>query len=187
MGMTRLPRRLRQDGKLTLLAASPALAGCRPADLIALAAAADVVPCDKGDLLAFQDDPRRRWWFVLEGSLEILWDSSWPSRIETGQAFGATEADRIDHRPSPDRATIVATEPSLVLVATRGSLLALIDEHPRLAETIRRSSADLVSQEFEQLLQRTGDDRPVTADHDRPLDEGRVGGQVELGTRRRVR
>jgi CRP-like cAMP-binding protein len=178
MGMVKLPRRLRQDAKLQLLADNPALAGCRPADLLALAAAADVVGCDRGDVLSFRDNPGRRWWLVLEGALEVLWDSSWPTSIEVGQAFGAAPGDRRDHLAFlADRATIVAAEPSVVLVASRGSLLALADQSPRLAEAITRASTDLVGQEFEELLRRTGDDRPITVDHDGPLDEDRVGGE----------
>ncbi|HWW53774.1 MAG TPA: cyclic nucleotide-binding domain-containing protein [Acidimicrobiales bacterium] len=204
--MVKLPRRLRRDTKLQLLAATPAFGECRPADLVALAAAADIVACDEGDLLAFQDDPRRRWWFVLEGRLEILWNWSWPSRLESGQAFGADRADRsdppghADHLPDRrDRATIVASVPSVVLVAPRTRLLGLIDEHPRLADAMQRASADLVGQEFEELLRRTGDDRPVTADHDGPLDKDGIGrqsvehlvttrsGQTELGEERLTR
>ena len=177
MGMVKLPRRLRRDAKLMLLAASPALAPCHSADLVALAAAADLVQCDEGDLLAVQSSPHRYWWLVLEGRLEILWNSSWASSIEAGQAFG-TDVDDADHAERlSDQATIVATEPSVVLVASRASLLGLIVDRPRLAEVIGRASADLFGQEFEELLRRAGDDRPVTADHDRSFDERGMSGQ----------
>jgi hypothetical protein len=170
--MVKLPRRMRRDTKLSLLAASPALAGCRPADLVEVAANADLVAYEEGDLLAFQEDPRRRWWLVLDGSVDLLWNCSWPSHLDAGQAFGLDAP-----AASPERLTVVAAAPGHLLVAGRGALLALVDRRPRVAAAVRRASVDLVGEEFEELLRRASDDRAIPADHDRTLDQHRVGGE----------
>jgi hypothetical protein len=165
--MTKLPHHLRRDAKILLLATTPALADCRAVDLVALASAAELVQCDKHDLVAFQSDPRLWWWLVIDGELEVLRDSSPPTRITAGQGLG------LDDTPRASAVTIVALKPTTVLVASRRTLIGTIDEHPRLAEAVRRASVGLV-EELEDLFRRPSYDRTVAPDHDRTLDQDRV-------------
>ena len=117
-------------------------------------------------------------WTTLDQGLRFLTDRGVSCNVASFVGAATLRIHEIDHadRP-PDQATIVAVEPTVVLVAPRSSLLGLIVDRPRLAEVISRASADLFGQEFEELLRRAGDDRPVTTDHDRSFDEHGVGGQ----------
>jgi hypothetical protein len=146
---------------------TPALGGCRVADLVHLAAAAELVQCATHDLVAFRSDPRRWWWLVIDGELEVLSDWAPPRRIGAGQALG------LDETPGASVVTLVAIKPTTVLVASRSSLIGLIDESPRVADAVRRASVGNV-EELEDLFRRPSYDRTIAPDRDRTLDQDRV-------------
>jgi hypothetical protein len=166
--MPKLPRHLRQDAKLLELAAMPALAECQVGDLVALASAAELVRCARHDLVAFQAEPRRWWWLVVDGELEVLRDWTPPVRLVAGHAVG------LDDSPHASAVTVVATKPASVLVASRATITAVMAEHPRLADVVRRASFGSVEQ-LEDLFRRPSHDGAMAPDHDRALDQHRVG------------
>jgi hypothetical protein len=118
------------DGKLQLVSGLESLAGCGRADLVALAAAADLVEIPEGTVLAEGRDLAHWWWMPIEGWLLLSGQGKQAVTIPAGWSWMAPA------RQVPIGARLTALRGGRMLTAAVPSILGALDEHPRLAEAI---------------------------------------------------
>ncbi|MHB8467953.1 MAG: hypothetical protein ACYDD7_24305, partial [Acidimicrobiales bacterium] len=79
----------RRDGKIALLAQLDSLADCRDADLLALAAAADMVDLPSGTVLGEGSELAHFWWMPIDGWLLVSGDDNQSITVPTGWSWAA--------------------------------------------------------------------------------------------------
>ena len=115
------------------LRASPIAAGLDPDQVLALAGVLNLRSWQRGDVLAQEGSVDDRMLVIVDGSISVVKhratvDESLLVTLRAGDL--AHELGFLDG--TPRNASLVAAEPTRVLVLTRRSLESLIDSHPRI-------------------------------------------------------
>ena len=131
-----LEKTMRQPPDLAVLealSASPIAAGLNTEQAEILAGLVDLRPWQRGDVLAQEGSVDDRMLVIVDGSLGVVKhrgtvDESLLATLRAGDL--AHELGFLDG--TPRSASLVAAEPTKVLVLTRPSLESLIDSQPRI-------------------------------------------------------
>jgi hypothetical protein len=120
-----------RDGKLDLLAGVESLATCGRRELVALAAAADLVEVPEGTVLGVGAALGQYWWMPVDGWLLVSGSGKQAITIPTGWSWTGPS------RPIAADTRLTALRGGRVLTATSAALFGALDEHPRLAAAVR--------------------------------------------------
>ena len=120
-----------RDGKVAMLAGIESLAACGPRDLLALAAAADLVEVPAGTVLGHGSALAHSWWMPVDGWLLVSGHGNQAITVPSGWSWAAPT------RNMPPETRISALRGGKVLTTTTPRLLGTLDDFPRLATAIR--------------------------------------------------
>jgi hypothetical protein len=120
-----------RDGKLELLAGVESLATCGSRDLVALAAAADLIDVPEGTVLGAGASLGQYWWMPVDGWLLVSGSGKQAITIPTGWSWAGPS------RPIPADTQLTALRGGRVLTATTGALFGALEARPRLAAAVR--------------------------------------------------
>ncbi len=123
------------DAKVALLGGVESLSGCWHSDLVALAAAADLVDVAPGTVLASGPDLGRHWWMPIEGWLLVAGEAAPALTVPAGWSWTGRWDGRAGSQTTAGRLT--ALRAAKALVATIPRLLGTLDDQPHLAEVVR--------------------------------------------------
>ncbi|MFZ4519559.1 MAG: cyclic nucleotide-binding domain-containing protein [Microthrixaceae bacterium] len=117
---------------LEQLAAVPLLSGCSRADLRQIERASDQVDVEAGRVLCTEGELGREAFVLLSGAAEVRRRGEVVAQLGPGDWVG--ELALLDG--GPRTATVTTTEPSNLLVLTRGAFNGVLDEVPTLAHKL---------------------------------------------------
>ncbi|GIU84681.1 MAG: hypothetical protein KatS3mg008_1456 [Acidimicrobiales bacterium] len=117
---------------LQALAAVPLFAGCSNDELELIARLADEVRVGPGEQIVEEGKSGHEAYVVLEGSVSVERNGKQIAALGVGEPFG--ELALLDG--GPRTATVVALEPTLLLVIGRREFLGLLDEVPGLSRRL---------------------------------------------------
>jgi hypothetical protein len=120
----------RGDAKLEMLHSIDSLAGATRADVVALAAVADIVRIDVGAVLEQGWRLGQQWWMPVDGWLLAEGDGTVARTVPAGHSWVAPRL------PSA-RGRLTALRAGSVLVARVPTLASALADHPRLGEIVR--------------------------------------------------
>jgi CRP/FNR family transcriptional regulator, cyclic AMP receptor protein len=130
--ISRYIRHRRDDGKIDALRRVPALAGLSHAELMRLAALAELVEVPAGTRLTSEGEPAREAYLVVTGRLRVTLGDLTVSWLDPGDFAG--DVALLDHQP---RATgISADTHAQVAVLTRAALQRLAHTSPWFADRL---------------------------------------------------
>lgn len=122
------------SGSADYLAGVELFAGSAPEELDRIAALGREVEFESGAVLTDQGRVGQECFVLVEGSCSVYVGTEWVASVGAGSMVG--EMALIDHRPR--RATVITTEPTKALVFDTKAFRTLLDEHPSLADRVRR-------------------------------------------------
>ena len=130
--LSRYIRHRHDDGKIEALRQLPALAGLSHAELVRLAALAELIEVPAGTGLTREGEPAREAYLVVTGRLRATLGELTVSWLEPGDFAG--DVALLDHQP---RATgITADTHAQVAVLTRAALQQLAHTSPWFADRL---------------------------------------------------
>jgi CRP-like cAMP-binding protein len=129
-----------RDEKIALLHELPPFTGARPAELRALAAAADLVSVDAGRVLCRADRRALESYVIVEGMVDIVIGGAVVATLRRGQIVG--ELGVIDGQPRS--ADVVAATDVTVLAIAAPAMRGLIETSHALRTAVLRQLADRV-------------------------------------------
>lgn len=115
-----------------LLASVPLFEPCTRAEIQTIRRLGDVVTAEPGTVLAGEAEVHARFYAVLSGAVSVHRYGRDERPLEPGDTYGALETLRRLRMP----ATLVATEPSDVLVVGPREFAGLVDEVPGVARRL---------------------------------------------------
>lgn len=121
----------RRDGKVALLAGVDSLAECRDRDLVALAAAADMVDVPSGTVLGEGSQLAHYWWMPIDGWLLVSGHGNQAITVPSGWSWASPG------REVPAELKISALRGGRILTTTVPRLLGTLEDFPRLSTAIR--------------------------------------------------
>jgi hypothetical protein len=125
--------RRRPDAKLARIAASAAFATCHGEDMVALGRAADLLATDAGEVLVSGARPGQWWWFVLEGTVDLVTAGRTVTQLTPGDSVGP-EPPGLHALGAVD---LVAHDRAALLVARRREIDGLLADRPELAAAVQ--------------------------------------------------
>ena len=136
-------RGTRQDTKLQALKNVPLFGGMSKRDLTEVARIADELDFSAGKELIRENEPGRQFFILLEGEAVVRRRGRKVNTLGPGDFFG--EIALLSDRPTT--ATVVTTEPALVLIITRASFDRLIRTSPQVQLKVLKALAERVPDE----------------------------------------
>ena len=136
-------RGTRQDKKLQALKNVPLFGGMSKRDLTEVARIADELDFSAGKELIRENEPGRQFFVLLEGEAVVRRRGRKVNTLGPGDFFG--EIALLSERPTT--ATVVTTEPVLVLIITRASFARLIRTSPQVQLKVLKALAERVPDE----------------------------------------
>ena len=136
-------RGTRQDNKLQALKNVPLFGGMSKRDLTEVARIADELDFSAGKELIRENEPGRQFFILLEGEAVVRRRGRKVNTLGPGDFFG--EIALLSERPTT--ATVVTTEPALVLIITRASFDRLIRTSPQVQLKVLKALAERVPDE----------------------------------------
>jgi CRP/FNR family transcriptional regulator, cyclic AMP receptor protein len=136
-------RGTRQDKKLQALKNVPLFGGMSKRDLTEVARIADELDFSAGKELIRENEPGRQFFILLEGEAVVRRRGRKVNTLGPGDFFG--EIALLSDRPTT--ATVVTTEPALVLIITRASFDRLIRTSPPVQLKVLKALAERVPDE----------------------------------------
>lgn len=129
-----------RDVKIELLRQLPPFRGARPAELRALAAAADLVEVEAGRVLCRADRRALESYVVVDGMVDVVIGGATVASLRRGQIVG--ELGIIDG--APRSADVVAATDARVLAIAAPAVRALLDTSPSFRGAVLHQLADRV-------------------------------------------
>ncbi len=129
--------------------------------LLQLLSTSAMFHCNSDKTLIEMGDKCPGMFFVIEGSFRVLDDDIVESELSTGECFG--EATLIAPAKSP--ATLIASEPSRVLIVDRKKFNRLTRRMPRLGNALLRN----LSRHLSERIVSSEAPRPISLDDTGPL------------------
>ena len=124
------------NAKLDLLRSVPLFSGCSDDELLAISAIAEEIDFPEGRrLITEAQDAVSEFFVIVEGEATVTRAGSEVATLGPGDWAG--EIALISD--APRTASVVARTPVVVLVITRGSFLALLRDHPTIAQKVLAS------------------------------------------------
>jgi CRP/FNR family transcriptional regulator, cyclic AMP receptor protein len=136
-------RGTRKDTKLQALKHVPLFGGMSKRDLTEVARIADELDFSAGKELIRENEPGRQFFVLLEGEAVVRRRGRKVNTLGPGDFFG--EIALLSERPTT--ATVVTTEPALVLIITRASFDRLIRTSPQVQLKVLKALAERVPDE----------------------------------------
>ncbi len=124
-----MPRPLRKDAKIELIAKVPLFAGLAKQQLTRVASIADEIDLPEGKVLTRQGERGREFFILLEGEAEVRRNGRKLATRRAGEFFG--EIALISDIPRV--ATVTATTPVRALVIRDREFRALLERTPAIA------------------------------------------------------
>jgi len=124
------------------LAEVPLFAGLSGADLRQVGSLATRVNVPAGAKLAHQGKAGREFLVVLDGTVDVVIDDEVVATCGAGEFFG--EIALLEH--GTRTATVVATTDCVVDVINQAEFATLLADHPGIAEALRRTRAERLSE-----------------------------------------
>lgn len=133
-----MPRRLRKDAKVELIAKVPLFAGLAKQQLTRVASIADEIDLPEGKILTRQGERGREFFILLEGEAEVRRNGRKLATRRAGEFFG--EIALISDIPRV--ATVTATTPVRALVIRDREFRALLERTPAIALDVLTAVAE---------------------------------------------
>ncbi len=133
-----MPRPLRKDAKIELIAKVPLFAGLAKQQLTRVASIADEIDLPEGKILTRQGERGREFFILLEGEAEVRRNGRKLATRRTGEFFG--EIALISDIPRV--ATVTATTPVRALVIRDREFRALLERTPAIALDVLTAVAE---------------------------------------------
>ena len=133
-----MPRALRKDAKIELIAKVPLFAGLGKQQLAQIASIADEIDLPEGKVLTREGERGREFFILLEGEAEVRRNGRKLATRRAGEFFGeiALLSD------VPRVATVTATTPTRALVIRDREFRALIEQTPAIALSVLSALAE---------------------------------------------
>lgn len=128
---------MKPTAKIERLAAVPLFAGCRKADLAAIAEIADEITVDSGRRIITQGKHLRHAYIVVNGAASVTIDDEYVADLKEGEIIG--EITMFD--PAPALETVTATEPTSLIVVEHDRFIDIVRRNPDLAISLLKSLA----------------------------------------------
>jgi len=133
-----VPRPLRKDAKIELIAKVPLFAGLAKQQLTRVASIADEIDLPEGKVLTRQGERGREFFILLEGEAEVRRNGRKLATRRAGEFFG--EIALISDIPRV--ATVTATTPVRALVIRDREFRALLERTPAIALDVLTAVAE---------------------------------------------
>ncbi|MDQ3532912.1 MAG: cyclic nucleotide-binding domain-containing protein [Actinomycetota bacterium] len=133
-----MPRPLRKDAKIELIAKVPLFAGLAKQQLTRVASIADEIDLPEGKILTRQGERGREFFILLEGEAEVRRNGRKLATRRAGEFFG--EIALISDIPRV--ATVTATTPVRALVIRDREFRALLERTPAIALDVLTAVAE---------------------------------------------
>ncbi len=133
-----MPRPLRKDAKIELIAKVPLFAGLAKQQLTRVASIADEIDLPEGKVLTRQGERGREFFILLEGEAEVRRNGRKLATRRAGEFFG--EIALISDIPRV--ATVTATTPVRALVIRDREFRALLERTPAIALDVLTAVAE---------------------------------------------
>jgi len=133
-----VPRPLRKDAKIELIAKVPLFAGLAKQQLTRVASIADEIDLPEGKILTRQGERGREFFILLEGEAEVRRNGRKLATRRAGEFFG--EIALISDIPRV--ATVTATTPVRALVIRDREFRALLERTPAIALDVLTAVAE---------------------------------------------
>ncbi len=133
-----MPRPLRKDAKIELIAKVPLFAGLAKQQLTRVASIADEIDLPEGKVLTRQGERGREFFILLEGEAEVRRSGRKLATRRAGEFFG--EIALISDIPRV--ATVTATTPVRALVIRDREFRALLERTPAIALDVLTAVAE---------------------------------------------
>ena len=154
-------------GALTLhlaglvLLALPLFDGCTGEELATLARHINFAEIGRGERLCSEGEPADTMYFVVSGRLEVLKRTTrGDCRVVARAGRGSTVGEMALFDRSPRSATVIARQPSVVILLTRKGFDLLTARHPGLGLTLMRNILRLLSLNMRLTTSRLADQLP---------------------------
>ena len=133
-----MPRRLRKDAKVELIAKVPLFAGLGKQQLAQVAGIADEIDLPEGKVLTREGERGREFFILLEGEAEVRRNGRKLDTRRAGEFFGeiALVSD------IPRVATVTATTPVRALVIRDREFRGLLERTPEIALKVLSAVAE---------------------------------------------
>jgi len=133
-----VPRRLRKDAKVELIAKVPLFAGLGKQQLAQVAGIADEIDLPEGKVLTREGERGREFFILLEGEAEVRRNGRKLDTRRAGEFFGeiALVSD------IPRVATVTATTPVRALVIRDREFRGLLERTPEIALKVLSAVAE---------------------------------------------
>ncbi len=143
------------------LLALPLFDGCTGEELATLARHMNFAEIGRGERLCSEGEPADTMYFVVSGRLEVLKRTTrGDCRVVARAGRGSTVGEMALFDRSPRSATVVARQPSVVVLLTRKGFDLLTARHPALGLSLVRTILRLLSLNMRLTTSRLADQLP---------------------------
>lgn len=132
----------RKDSKLDHLARVRLFSACSKKELSTIGRASDEISVPAGKVLCEEGKPGHEFYLVLDGAVDVKRGNRKLASLGPGRHFGELA---LLHR-GPRNATIVAAEPSTLLVLGQREFSGVLDEVPSIAHKLLTYMAERLAE-----------------------------------------